>query len=339
MRRSVYAGLSLLLTAALATPGFGQAKQPQAKTQAEYNAYLAVFNEQDPAKKAGLGEKFIVDFKDSEFIANSYRIIIGSYAKAQNWAKVIDAADRAAASPVADAALKGFAYGNAMVAAQQLNNFEKIVEYGEKVLSIDPNDPNALLTLSSMIPERLPTAEAAKTAALDKAANYANKALGVVQQLSSQITPQQKAELEGQIHSTLGFIGLNRQDYPKAISEYEIALMSTPKDPVAHFRLGLAYQYLAAAASKAVLAAIEAFDAARKAKAPQPEIDELDAKRQGVQEDFQQKRDKAIDELATAVALGGVVAQPAKAALETLYKTKNNDSLDGLDQLIASKKQ
>ena len=338
MKRTVYSGLTLLLIAALAIPGFGQAKPPQAKTLPEHNAYLAVYNEMDPAKKAGLGEKFLVDFKDSDFIPNTHRLIIQAYAKSLNWAKVIEAADRAAASPVADTGLKGFAYGNAMVAAQQTNNFEKIVEYGEKVLSIEPNDPNALLTLSSMIPERLPTDAAAKTAALDKAGTYANKALTVVQGLASQITAQQKAELEGQIHSTLGFISLNKQDYPKAVSEYEIALKNTPKDAVAHFRMGLAYQYLAAGASKATVEAINVLNAAKAEKKPQPEIDELDAKRQGIQDDFQQKRDKAIDELATAVALGGVVAQPAKAALESLYKSKNNDSLEGLDQLIASKK-
>ncbi len=266
-------------------------------------------------------------------------MIIGAYAASQNWAKVIDAAERAVASPVADNGLKGFAYGNAMVAAQQMNNFEKIVEYGEKVLTIEPNDANALLTLSSMIPERLPADSAAKTAALDKAMNYANRAAAVIEKLASQLKPEQKAELEGQIHSTLGFVHLNKQDYPKAVTEYETALKSVPKDAVAHFRLGLAYQYLAAAASKATLDAINAENAAKTSKAPQPEIDELTAKREGIQADFTQKRDRAIDELASAVALGGVVAQPARQALESLYKSKNNDSLEGLDALIASKKQ
>jgi tetratricopeptide (TPR) repeat protein len=225
-----------------------------------------------------------------------------------------------------------------MVAAQQTNNFDKVVEYGEKVLSVDPNAANALLTLSSMIPERLPTAEPTRTAALDKAAGYANRAADIIEKLSSQLKPEQKAELEGQIHSTLGFISLNKQEYDKAVSEYEVAIKNTPKDAVAHFRMGLAYQYLASEASKATLDAINAENAAKTEKRPQPEIDELAAKRTFIQEDFTIKRDKAIDELATAVALGGVVAQPAKTALDALWKTKNNDSLEGLDQFIASKK-
>jgi tetratricopeptide (TPR) repeat protein len=344
MNRTVYLACSLLLTAALALPGFGQApaagqaKQPQAKTTAEYNAYNALYMEKDPKKKAELGEKFIVDFKDSDFILPSHRMIIGGYRDSGNWAKVLESADRAASLPGADASLKGFAYGTAMQAAQQSNNFEKIVEYGEKVLTIEPNDPNALLTLSSLIPERLPPDEPAKTAALDKATNYANKANTVIQQLASKLSPQQKGDIEGQIHSTLGFIALNKQDYPKSVAEYEIALKTVPKDAVAHFRLGLAYQYLAAAASKATVEAINAENTAKSARAPQPELDELAAKRQFIQDDFTMKRDRAIDELATAVAIGGVVAQPAKQALDTLWKGKNNDSLQGLDEFIQTKK-
>jgi tetratricopeptide (TPR) repeat protein len=343
MKRIGYLGLSLLLITALAIPGFGQAapaqaKAPQARTTAEYNAYNALYMEKDPKKKAELGEKFIADFKDSDFILPSHRMIIGGYAASQNWDKVIESAERAAGLPGADNALKGFAYANAMQAAQQRNNFEKVVEYGEKVLSIEPNDPNALLILSTTIPERLPPADPAKTAALDKATTYANRLADVLQKLSAQLKPEQKAELEGQIHATLGFIALNKQDYPKSVSEYEVALKSAPKDAVAHFRLGLAYQSLAAAASKDTISAINALNAAKTARAAQPEIDELEAKRQFTQDDFTMKRDRAIEELATAVAIGGVVAQPARQALDALWKGKNNDSLDGLDEFIKSRK-
>ena len=85
MRRTGHLGLSLLLILVLvsALPGSGlaaQARQPQAKTQPEYNAYLALFNEKDPAKKAELGEKFIADFKESDFVPNAYKMIVGGYA-------------------------------------------------------------------------------------------------------------------------------------------------------------------------------------------------------------------------------------------------------------------
>ncbi|PYS06354.1 MAG: hypothetical protein DMG12_04420, partial [Acidobacteria bacterium] len=143
---------------------------------------------------------------------------------------------------------------------------------------------------------------------------------------------------ESQLHAALGFIALNRQDYAKSVQEFDAALKSAPKDGVSHYRLGLVYQSLASEASKALVEAINAENAAKTAKAEQPAIDELVAKRQGVEADARQKRDKAIDELATAVAIGGVVGQPAREALERLYKVKNNDSLEGLDQLIAQKR-
>src|SRR5437867_961825 len=146
MRRAGFLGLSLFMILALGAPAFSQ--QPQARTPAEYNAYKAFYDEQNPQKKAELGEKFLAENKDSDFVPQGYQMLIGAYAKAQNWAKVMDAADRATALPKADNKLKGFAYGNAMVAANQANNFDKTVDYGEKVLTIDPNDLNGMIMLA-----------------------------------------------------------------------------------------------------------------------------------------------------------------------------------------------
>lgn len=352
MTRTCYLGLSLLLIVALGVPAFSQQAPapagPQAKTPAEYNAYKAVYDQQAPAQKAELAEKFLTDYKESELTVQAYTMLISAYAKAQNWAKVMDAADRAAAFPKADARLKGFAFGNAMVAAQQANVFEKIVEYGDKLLAVDPNDLNAMITLSSMIPERLPADEAAKKASLEKANTLATKAMAGVTQLFSQPKPaqfsdadwnSQKNQLEGNLHATLGFIALNNRDYPKAVEHYEAALKSIPKDGIAHFRLGLAYQFLTSDASKAVVEAIKAENQAKTDKADQVQIDELVAKRQGIEQDLNDKRDKAIDQLATAVAIGGVVQQPARDALTKLYQSKTPDgSTAGLEELINQKK-
>src|SRR5262245_14175739 len=151
MRRMGYLGLTILLTLGLAAPAVSQAQAPagpQAKTAAEYNAYKALYDEQNPQKKAELGEKFLTDYKESELAPQTYQLLINAYARGQNWAKVMETADRASAFPKADNKLKVYAYGNAMVAAQQANNFEKLVEYGEKVLSLDPNDLNAMIQLS-----------------------------------------------------------------------------------------------------------------------------------------------------------------------------------------------
>src|SRR5437667_7166802 len=215
MRRTGYLGLSMsivlvLALAAAALPGFGQAapaKQPQAKMQAEYNAYKALYDEQNPQKKAELGEKFLTEFKESDFIGNTYTIIVGAYTRAQNWAKVMDAADRAAASPVADDKLKAFAYANAMIAAQNLNNVDKVISYGEKVLAIDPNDLNTLITLSAVIPTKLPADEAGKKAALDKASGLATKALAGIEPMLAKAQGADKAQMtqiDSNLHATRG---------------------------------------------------------------------------------------------------------------------------------------
>jgi tetratricopeptide (TPR) repeat protein len=347
MRRTGYLGISLLLVFALAAaalPGFGQAaqaKQPQAKTQAEYTAYKALYDEQNPQKKAELGEKFLTDFKESDFIANTYTMIIGAYTRAQNWAKVVDAAERAAASPVADNNLKAFAYGNAMIAEQNQNQIEKVLAYGDKVLAIAPNDLNTMITLSAAIPAKLPADEAGKKTALDKAEGLARQALSGIQPLLAQAPAAQKAQIaqiESQLHGTLGLIAYDRPDYTKSIEEYQAALKGNSKDDVAHFYLGADYQALTAQASKAYQDAIKAENDAKTAKADQPTIDELAAKRQGLENDVRDKRDKAIEEYAIAAAIGGVVAQDAKNALQKLWQNKN-DNLNGMDEFIAQKKQ
>lgn len=350
MKKIGYLGLSFLLILVLGAATMAQTQAPQLKTRPEYDAYTAAFNEKNPGKKAELAEKFLTDFKDSDltFRAQALSWMVQGYAQSGNAAKAMDTASKLdQLVPNAPASTKASIYSQAMLAAQQSNNTDKVVEFGQKVLTIAPNDANTLITLSSIIPERLPQDEPKKKAALDQAEQYAKQAQAEVGKIFGGAKPdgmsdadwaKEKANIEGQIHSTLGFIQLNRQDYGKAAEQYETALKSTPKDGVAHFRLGLAYQYQANALSKTVLDAYKAENDAKAARADKPLIDELAAKREAVEKDLRDKRDQAINELATAVALGGVVAQPAREQLERLYKLKNNDSLEGLDQLINSKK-
>src|SRR5262249_3676972 len=157
---------------------------------------------------------------------------------AKNWAKVIETADRVAALPTADNDLKAYGYAQAMIAAQNMNNVDKVISYGEKVLAISPNDLNAMITVSAVIPAKLPPDEAGKKAALDKAQDLATKALAGVEGMMAKAAAQDKPQLvqiEGNLHSTLGLVAYTRPDYNKSIQEYELAVQKTPKDDVAHF--------------------------------------------------------------------------------------------------------
>ena len=345
MKKMSYLGLSLLLMLSLVIPSLAQ----QAKSKAEYDAYMLFYNEQNLQKKGEAAEKFLADpaYKDSEFKLPAFQGAVIAYRNSQNWAKVMEMADKLPTYlPAADDNVKTFTYENAMVAGQQSGSFEKIVEYGDKVLGINPNNLNAQITLSSMIPERLPTDEAAKKTSLDRAFDLASKAQAQIPQIFAQKPAQftdeqwsrERANLEGQLSATLGLIHLNRTEYDLSAEKYELALKTNPKDGISQYRIGLAYQYQASDATKAVVAAITAENEAKTARAEETVVNELVAKREGLEADARAKRDKAIDSFARAVAIGGIVAQPAREQLERLYKAKNNDTLDGLDQLISQKK-
>jgi hypothetical protein len=316
-----------------------------AQSEVENSAYRVFYAEQNAQKKAELGEKFLTDFKESTYRDPILKTILAGYYQAQNWAKVMEHADKFSGGfPKADNATKALVYTYAMAGAQATNNAAKIVDYGDKVLASDPNNLQALVLVSTTIPQGM----AQDRAANDKALDLSAKALAGVQQYFSQPKPAQmndaqwkqaRVEYEDQLHTARGLVYFNRTEYPKSIEEFEAVVKNSPKDPVARMYLGFAFRSQAADASKVTLEAFDAENAAIKAKAAQPEIDELVAKRQFTQEDFTTKRDRAIDELARAVATGDQrVAKQAKDALDALWKTKNNESLDGLDQFIDSKK-
>jgi tetratricopeptide (TPR) repeat protein len=338
MTRTLIAGACLLLVLTQAATGLAQ-------SEVENSAYRTFYGEQNAQKKAELGEKFLTDFKESTYRDPILKTILQGYYQAQNWAKVMEHAEKFPAGfPKADNATRALVYTYALAGAQSTNNAAKTVEYGDKILAADPNNLQAMLVISTTIPQAMTQDKAANDKALDLSA----KALGGVQQYFSQPKPAQmndaqwkqaRVEYEDQLHTARGLIYFNRMDYDKSIEEFQAVVKNTPKDPVARMYMGFAWRTQAADASKATLQAFDAENAAIKARAAQPEIDELVAKRQFTQEDFTTKRDKAIEELAIAVATGDQrVAKQAKEALDALWKTKNNESLDGLDQFIASKK-
>src|SRR5690348_1957060 len=101
MRKVAFWGLSLVLLGALAKPALAQ--QPKLPTTEIYNAYMAAYNETDPAKKAANAEKFIATYKDGKdtdhvAIDNMYMMALRSYYGGKNFAKCIELADKQAAT-------------------------------------------------------------------------------------------------------------------------------------------------------------------------------------------------------------------------------------------------
>lgn len=343
MRRTGFLGipLTLILTLAVsAPPGYSQAapqaKAKQLRTQPEYKSYTDCFNEKDFTKKADLCEKFIADYKDSDYLDNGYKMVIQSYLQTKNWQKVMDTADKAVTITNADNSLKIYSYESAMTAAQNANNTDKVIAYGDKTLSVDPTNLDALIVLSAVIPQKNPSDKAQ----LDKAADMANKALAGINTMMGQATPQQKPQLvqiDETLHLSLGLIAFNEKDYTKSIQEYQKSIADNMKDDTAHYYLAYNYIALMAQASQDYQAALKAENDAKAAKADQPTIDELAAKRADLEDKIRKNRDMVIDELAIAVAINGPVAAQAKTEL-TKQWTAKNDNTTGLDDFIAQKK-
>jgi len=263
--------------------------------------------------------------------------VFNSYATSGNVAKTIETADKLGTIvPNADAKLKTAVYGGAMAVAYQANNTAKTIEYGEKLLAIDPTNLNALMVLPPALLVSLPAAGGARDAALTKAQDYSKKLLAATKPAG--VGDPEWQSVQAQAHASIGQVLLTKNQYPEAAAEFVQTLKLNPKDEGTHYQLGVVYSNQATAAQKLALDAYTAENAAKTAKADQLQIDELAARRDALQTDFRTKRDMAIDEFAKAVALAGPNAAPARTQLERLYKSKNNESLEGLDAFIAQKK-
>jgi hypothetical protein len=358
-RWAASASAACLLLGLSVAPLFSQAaaeqKQPQAKTKAEYDAYMVLYNEQAPAKKAELAGKFLTDHPETEFKMFVYQMQINSYNQLGTADKVVEIGNKFEKEfPQADNSTKKFVMQRMMTSYQQKNDFAKTVEYGDKLLAIDPKDLVSLMTLSSILPERPPNEEDKKAAQLDKALDYSNRAKAEIESLQKPaqnppITDEQwtaeKNRLLATVNSSIGLVHLNKKEYDKASKQYEISTNLTKTNPVDFYRLGIAYTFLArnmakelnelvAAMNQAQTELQNAQDAAVKDE-KQKKLLELKEKSQESEKKFPEMRDKAIDSLAKSVYLKGITEASARTELERLYKSKNNNTLDGIDTLIA----
>jgi tetratricopeptide (TPR) repeat protein len=315
----------------------------QSWAQADVDAYTAFYAEDNAAQKLAMGEKFLQEFKTSQYLEPVFLTIVPLHAKANNWAKVMEYADKLEQLvPSMKPANKAAMYSQGMAAAQQTNNDAKVISFGEKVIAIAPNDVPTLVTVASTIPRALPTDANAKKAALDKALQYGNSALTGLGSLTGKDFgydnaadwAKQKQAIEGTIHGALGETLYHKADYEKAATELTTATKSLPKDPNVWFFLGLSLDQQSLSFAKSYQEAATAQNEAIKKKAERFQIEELTAQAEALRDTVRAKRGEVIEALASAVANG---AQQAMPRLEALYKLQN-DSLTGLDKLINSKK-
>ncbi len=195
-----------------AAPAAPQGKRPpQAKTQPEFDAFnAAMANQKDPAALEKSADDFATKFSDSELRALLYK-----------------------------AAMRGY---------QSANNSDKMSEMAQKLLKLDPDDPEALVAEAEVIAERTRSTDLDKDQRYDQAKKYAEHALETVDTdvpipagaPQSQIEAY-KGLLRSSAYSVLGTIEYGQEKYPDAEGHFRKSIDAYPAqpDPVVMLRLAL----------------------------------------------------------------------------------------------------
>jgi tetratricopeptide (TPR) repeat protein len=184
---------------------------PQAKTQPEFDAFKAASTNQDPAAIEKAADDFATKFPDSEL-----RVIL---------------------------------YKTAMRGYQNANNADKMLEMGHKALTIDADDPEALVDVAEVLTERTRDTDIDKDQRLGEARKDAEKALQTVDTdiVFPANTPPENIQkykdlLRSSAYSILGTLDFNQGNYTAAQSNLQKSIDAYPPqpDPVTVLRLSLA---------------------------------------------------------------------------------------------------
>jgi len=208
VNRSHYS-VDLMLVGRMEAPP--QAAAPQWKSRDEYDAFNAMTTEKDPNKKIALAEAFLQKYPTSDF--------------------------------------KSGAYLTEMQVYYQLGKSDQAVEAAKKVLGVDPDNLDALAFLSYVFPFTFKADDPDATAKLSRADSDAHHGLDVLQkfQKPANVTDEQFKQYvdpkRSLFNSTIGFVALQRKDYPNAITALKAATAGNPSDVYTFYRLGLAYMY------------------------------------------------------------------------------------------------
>ncbi len=201
--------------AAPATPGAPAAPQgkrpPQAKSEAELTAWKAAAANTDAAAIEKAADDFAAKFPDSEL-----RVLL---------------------------------YQTAMRLYQNANNADKTEATGRKVLSLDADNPEALVIVAEVIAEKTRDSDIDKDQRFGEATSLAQKA---TQTVDTDISvpagaPQEKIDaykalLRSQAYSILGTIEFKKENFPGAQDNLQKSIDVYPSDPdpVVILRLALA---------------------------------------------------------------------------------------------------
>ena len=145
--------------------------------------------------------------------------------------------------------LRSFVYSALATAYHQKNDYDKVVENGEKSIALNPDNAMSLAIVAHTLPQELQGSGLEMAQKLSRAERYARHGLELVDSLPrpANLLPEEfekeKATLRSMLHSALGLVYLQRGISAKAQEEYKIAVsLTSSPDPIDYFRLGEAYR-------------------------------------------------------------------------------------------------
>lgn len=186
------------------------AKAPQPKTKEEYDAFKAAGAETDLAKAEEAANQFHSKYPDSEISFLLFQNLMRRY--------------RAA------------------------NNSDKALAMAREVLSLDKDNPEALVSTATILAETTRPSDLDSKEKYDEAVKNANRAIEVIPtnvRVPGTATPEQvaayKTSLTVWAYSAIGAIDMAKEDWPSAEQTLRKATEMTKSspDPIMLYRLGL----------------------------------------------------------------------------------------------------
>ena len=142
---------------------------------------------------------------------------------------------------------KDLVYVTEMQAYQQAGDGVKAIEAGHKALDANPDNLDAVTLVAYLFPFVFKADDPEATSKLSQAENDGRHGLEVLQKLQKpanvsddQFNQSVKAR-RAVFNGLIGFVALQRKDYPAAISSLKAAVEDNPSDAYAFYRLGVAY--------------------------------------------------------------------------------------------------
>lgn len=184
--------------------------QPQAKTQAEYDDWKQISTMTDATKEEAAVDAFAAKYPQSELTPHLYSKVMRDY--------------------------------------QIADNGDKTVEMGRKVIALDPFNPEALVTVATVLSEKTHESDLDRDQRLAEAVKDANLALEKIDTdlvIPTSVTPQQveevKSEMRSMAYAALGTVDLSKKNYPSAEQNLRkaVELNKAQPDPVTYLRLSV----------------------------------------------------------------------------------------------------